>query len=115
MQQSQWTFKLLLLGPSGVGKIHLFIGLGLEAIKQSKQVTFVSMAELISLLKTEQYVRKSQLRLNRIKKSDLVIINDMMFMPMEANEANLFFQLVSHLYEESSIILTSNKGPDSWS
>lgn len=45
----------------------------------------------------------------------MVIIDDMVFMPMETNEANLFFQLVSDLYEKSSIILTSNKGPDSWS
>lgn len=109
------AFNLLLLGPPGVGKTHISIGLGLEAIKQGKQVSFVSMAELISLLKTEDYVRKSQLRLNRVRKSELVIIDDMMFMPMETTEANLFFQLVSDLYERSSIILTSNKGPDSWS
>ncbi|MER2175490.1 MAG: ATP-binding protein, partial [Carnobacterium sp.] len=67
------------------------------------------------LLKTESYVRKSELRLMRIRKSELVIIDDMMFMAMETNEANLFFQLVSDLYEKSSIILTSNKGPDNWS
>ena len=71
------------------------------------------MAELVSLLKTESYVRKPELRLMRIRKSELVIIDDMMFMAMETNEANLFFQL--DLYEKSSIILTSNKGPDNWS
>lgn len=109
------AFNLLLLGPPGVGKTHVAIGLGIEAIYQGKQVAFVSMAEVISLLKTESYVRKSQLRLSRVRKADLIIIDDMMFMPMETNEANLFFQLVSDLYEKSSIILTSNKGPDSWS
>ena len=49
------------------------------------------MAELVSLLRTESYVRKSELRLMRIRKSELVIIDDMMFMAMETNEANLFF------------------------
>lgn len=107
-------FNLVFLGPPGVGKTHLAIGLGLEAIQQGKQVAFVSMGELISLLKTEGYVRKSAIRLKRVRQADLVIIDDMMFMAMEANEANLFFQLVSDLYEKSSIILTSNKGPDSW-
>ncbi len=107
-------FNLVLLGPPGVGKTHIAIGLGLEAIERGKQVTFVSMGELISLLKTEGYVRKSAIRLKRMREADLVIIDDMMFMAMETNEANLFFQLISDLYEKSSIILTSNKGPDSW-
>lgn len=62
LKEFEWlnqAFNLLLLGPPGVGKTHISIGLGLEAIKQGKQVSFVSMAELISLLKTEEYVRKS--------------------------------------------------------
>lgn len=109
------AFNLIFLGPPGVGKTHIAIGLGLAAIHKGKQVSFVSMAELVSLLKTESYVRRSELRLRRIRKADLVIIDDMMFMAMETNEANLFFQLVSDLYEKSSIILTSNKGPDNWS
>lgn len=108
------TFNLVLLGPPGVGKTHLAIGLGLEAIDQGKQVAFVSMGELITLLKTEEYVRKSAIRLRRIRQADLVVIDDMMFMAMETREANLFFHLVSDLYEKSSIILTSNKGPNSW-
>ncbi|WP_051669225.1 ATP-binding protein [Carnobacterium jeotgali] len=73
------------------------------------------MAELVSLLKTESYVRKSELRLMRIRFSEVVIIDDMVFMAMKKNEANLFFQLVSDLYEKSAIILTSNKGPYNWS
>ncbi|MFC2946932.1 ATP-binding protein, partial [Virgibacillus sediminis] len=42
------------------------------------------------------------------------IIDDLMYMAMDQHEANLFFQLVNHLYERSSIILTSNKGPEEW-
>lgn len=64
------TFNLVLLGPPGVGKkTHLAIVLGLEAINQGKQVALVSMGELITLLKTEEYLRKSALRLRRIKTS----------------------------------------------
>lgn len=51
------------------------------------------MAELVSLLKTESYVRKSELRLIRIEKAELVIIDDMLFMATETNEANFFFNL----------------------
>ncbi|MFC2949115.1 IS21-like element helper ATPase IstB, partial [Virgibacillus sediminis] len=108
------AYNLIFLGPPGVGKTHLAIGLGLEAIQQGQRVSFISMGELVPLLKTEEYIRKAQLRLKRIRDADLVIIDDLMYMAMDQHEANLFFQLVNHLYERSSIILTSNKGPEEW-
>uniref|UniRef100_UPI0037C0E04C ATP-binding protein n=1 Tax=Halobacillus salinarum TaxID=2932257 RepID=UPI0037C0E04C len=107
-------FNLIFLGPPGVGKTHLAIGLGLEAIQRCLRVSFISMGELVPLLKTEEYIRKAQLRLKRIRESDLVIIDDLMYMAMDQHEANLFFHLINHLYERSSIILTSNKGPEEW-
>lgn len=70
------------------------------------------MEELIPLLKTEEYLRKSQLQMKKVRDADLIIIDDLMYMAMDQNEANLFFHLVNHLYERSSIILTSNKGPE---
>ncbi|GEN32532.1 DNA replication protein DnaC [Cerasibacillus quisquiliarum] len=108
------SFNLIFLGPPGVGKTHLAIGLGLEAIQNGQRVSFISMGELIPLLKTEEYLRKAQIQLNRIRKADLVIIDDLMYMAMDQHEANLFFHLINHLYERSSIILTSNKGPEDW-
>lgn len=52
------------------------------------------------------------MQMNRIQSADLVIIDDLMYMAMDQREANLFFQLINHLYEKSSIILTSNKSPE---
>jgi DNA replication protein DnaC len=72
------------------------------------------MGELVQLLKTEEFIRKSQTELKRLREADLVIIDDLMYMAMDQREANLFFHLVNHLYERSSIILTSNKGPEEW-
>lgn len=72
------------------------------------------MDTLIHLLKTQDIARTSQIRVKRILASDLVIIDDLMFMAMEKNEANLFFQFVNKLYGQASIILTSNKGPEDW-
>lgn len=118
LQEYSWLeqqYNLILLGPPGVGKTFLAIGLGIEAIQRGFQVYFVTMGELIQLLKTQEFTQKSQVQIKRIQASDLVIIDDLMYMAMDQREANLFFQLVNHLYERSSIILTSNKSPDQWS
>jgi DNA replication protein DnaC len=117
LQEFSWLeeqYNLILLGPPGVGKTFLAIGLGIEAIQRGFQVYFVTMGELIQLLKTQEFTHKSQVQIKRIQASDLVIIDDLMYMAMDQREANLFFQLVNHLYERSSIILTSNKSPDQW-
>jgi DNA replication protein DnaC len=118
LQELSWLeqqYNLILLGPPGVGKTFLTIGLGVEAIQRGFQVYFVTMGELIQLLKTQEFTHKSQVQIKRLQSSDLVIIDDLMYMAMDQREANLFFQLVNHLYERSSIILTSNKSPEQWS
>jgi DNA replication protein DnaC len=92
----------------------LATGLGIEAIKQGYKVSFISMGELIHTLKTEEFTRKSQTKMKRIRASNLVIIDDLMFMAMDNREANLFFHLINDLYDKTSIILTSNKGPNEW-
>lgn len=117
LQEFSWLeqqYNLILLGPPGVGKTFLAIGLGLEAIHKGFQVYFVTMGELIQLLKTQEFAHKSQVQMKRLQASDLVIIDDLMYMAMDQREANLFFQLINHLYERSSIILTSNKSPEQW-
>ena len=108
------AYNLIILGPPGVGKTFMASGLGLEAINKGYKVVFISMDDLVRLLKTQEISRASRNKLNRIVSSDLVIIDDLMFMAMDRNEANLFFQLVNKLYGQSSIVVTSNKGPEDW-
>jgi len=107
-------YNLILLGPPGVGKTHLAIGLGIEAIHRGHKVIFTTMGELVQNLKTEEITRKSQTRMKRIRDADLVIIDDLMFMAMNQSEANLFFHVINDLYNTASIILTSNKAPKEW-
>jgi DNA replication protein DnaC len=90
------------------------IGLGIEAINRGYRVSFVQMDELIRLLKTEEISRISRAKVKRMVGSDLVIIDDLMFMAIDRHEANLFFQLINKLYGQTSIIITSNKGPEDW-
>jgi len=105
----------LFMGPPGVGKTHLSIALGLKAIEHGYTVCFERASNLVKLLKTVDIQRASEFRIKRILKSSLLIIDEIGYTPIDRKEANLFFNLVSELYERTSIIITSNKGFDQWS
>jgi len=77
---------MILLGPPGAGKTLLAVGLGIEAIQKGYRVYFVTMGELIQLLKTEEYINKSKIQLKRLRSSDLIIIDDVMYMAMDQRE-----------------------------
>ncbi|MTI79528.1 MAG: hypothetical protein FH758_01400 [Firmicutes bacterium] len=78
------------------------------------KVSFTTMDDLVHILKTEEIARSSKIKLKRIISSDLVIIDDLMFLAMNRQEGNLFFQLVNKLYGRTSVVITSNKGPEDW-
>ena len=107
-------YNIIFLGPPGVGKTHISIGIGIEAISNGYKVRFISMADLIHILKTQEISSVSRNTVKHIVESDLFIIDDLMFMAMEKNEANLFFQLVNKLYGQTSVVITSNKSPEVW-
>jgi len=106
--------NLLFFGPPGLGKTHLSLAIGLKAIQAGYTVCFERMASLIKLLKLTDIQRKAGFRVNRILKADLVIIDEIGYTPIERKEANLFFNLISELYEKASVIITSNKRFDEW-
>ncbi len=106
--------NILWFGPPGVGKSHLSIALGIEAVRAGYTVCFEKINNLIKLLATAEIQRASGFRIKRIMKSDLVIIDEIGYTPIERKEANIFFNLISELYERSSIIITSNKSFDGW-
>jgi DNA replication protein DnaC len=108
-------FNLIFLGPPGVGKTHISIALGYEAVKMGYKVSFTTMDKLMHVLKTEQISRYSKGKINKILSSSLVIIDEIGYLPITREDANLFFQLISTLHEQASIIITSNKGLEDWS
>jgi DNA replication protein DnaC len=117
LQELLWleqAYNLLLLGPPGVGKTLLATGLGVHAIEQGYKVSFITMDDLIHCLNSQEISRQSQLKLKRMTQSALVIIDDLMFMAINSSEANRFFQLINKLYDQTSVIITSNKGPEDW-
>ena len=106
--------NVLFFGPPGIGKTHLSIALGVAAVEKGYKVCFERIAHLIKLLKTSEIQRSSEYRLRRIMKSDLIIIDEIGYTPIEKREANLFFNLISETYEHVSLIITSNKSFDAW-
>lgn len=107
-------FNLIFLGPPGVGKTHISVALGYKAIEMGYRVTYTTMDHLMYALKTSDISRKSKGKVNKIHSSELVIIDEVGYLPITRDEANLFFKLISELYEQTSIIITSNKGFEDW-
>jgi len=107
-------FNLILIGPPGTGKTHIALAVGNKAAREGYRVAFSSMDNLIHILKTREISKKSMGRLGWIKKCDLLIIDELGYLPVSRAEANFFFALVSELHEKASIVITSNKGFDGW-
>jgi len=93
-----------------VGKTHLATALGILAIKGGHGVYFTKLADLIASLTKAERENNLAARLRYVNRSALLIIDEVGYLPIEKNGANLFFQLVNGRYEKGSTILTSNRG-----
>jgi len=117
LESLEWVdqaFNLVLIGPPGTGKTHIALAVGNRAVENGYKVFFATMDTLMHILKTQEISVKSASRVRWINKCDLVIIDEVGYLPISKAEANLFFSLVSHLYESASVVITSNKGFSGW-
>ncbi|MEW6748000.1 MAG: IS21-like element helper ATPase IstB, partial [Planctomycetota bacterium] len=106
--------NVIALGPSGTGKTHIALGLGLAACQKGRKVGFTTAAGLAHELMEAADAR----RLQRLQKSlathDLLIIDELGFVPLSKTGAELLFEVISQRYERGSIIITSNLPFDEW-
>jgi DNA replication protein DnaC len=117
LQELTWlesAFNVMFLGPPSTGKTHLAVSLGITAVNQGYKTVFIHMDQLIHALKTQEISPKSRKRIQKLYQADLVIIDEVGFHPVNRSEANLLFGVVNQLYQQTSIILTSNKGLIEW-
>jgi DNA replication protein DnaC len=106
--------NVIFLGPAGVGKTHLAISLAIRAAERGRRVYYGTLADLLlSLVEAEKQGRLRE-RLATLKQPALLIVDEIGYLPVSANGANLFFQLVNARYEKASTVLTSNKSFKEW-
>ena len=87
--------NIIFIGSPGVGKTHLAIGLGVEACKQGIRTLFINCHELILRLTTAQQKQHLERVMRRYERYDLLIIDELGYLPMALDEANLLFQLIN--------------------
>lgn len=106
--------NVVFLGPPGVGKSHLAVAIGIEAVQAGLSVYFTNAGILIERLKKANSEGLLEDNIRTLAKYKLLIIDEMGYLPFDNDGANFFFQLVSKRYEKTSTIFTSNKSYGEW-
>lgn len=108
------TANVLMVGGPGVGKTHLSIALGLRACQARKSVLFAHAPDLLDQLVAADVSHSLGKLLEQLRRLDLLIVDELGYLPMDARRANLFFQLVAARYTRGSLLVTTNLAFESW-
>lgn len=106
--------NLIFIGPPGVGKTHLATGIGHQAIEAGYKVLFSSALSLVEMLELAELKGELKKKIASLLKFDLLIIDELGYLPMNRQGVYNLFQLINSLYEYRSVIITTNKDFTNW-
>lgn len=106
--------NVILLGPPGVGKTHLAIGLAVKAVEAGYSVLFLTLETLMIRLVKAFHENRLERSLQQLVYPKVLVIDEIGYLPLTNLEASLFFRLVARRYERASLIVTSNKSFLDW-
>jgi DNA replication protein DnaC len=104
----------LLVGNSGTGKTHLAIALAFSACAQGRRVRFFTVTELITELLEARQERHLQRTLKQLERHDLLVLDELGYVPFSRPGADLLFEVISRAYERVSLIVTTNLPFEQW-
>lgn len=106
--------NVILIGGVGLGKTHLATALGYEACQKGLSVLFTTAVEIINTLTAAQVTHRLKTELKRYTMPALLVIDEIGYLPIDKQGADLLFQVISQRYERGSMIITTNKAYKHW-
>lgn len=106
--------NVIFIGAPGTGKTHLSIAIGIKALLKGYKVLFTTASEMLQALHFSKADNTYYKRLNYYLSLDLLIIDELGFKKLPSHSVGDFFEVISKVYEHSSLIITSNKNFQSW-
>jgi DNA replication protein DnaC len=104
----------LILGPPGVGKTHLAVGLAMEALRSGYLVRYTTLDDVVRELRQADQLGTLRNKLAHYQRPHVLIVDEVGYMRLEHADANRFFQLINRRYTRSSMIVTSNRRVSEW-
>ncbi|WP_305144221.1 ATP-binding protein [Streptomyces sp. LUP47B] len=102
------------LGPPGIGRTHLAVGLGVKVVHAGYSVLFDTASIWIARLAASHQAGRLEAELKKIRRYKQIIIDEIGYLPFDQDAANLFFRLIASRYEHGSVMVTSNLPVGRW-